>query len=353
MTEKTAFVFDTNFIIQNQRLDEVCDNLRENYTVYVSQVSIEERIAQQCRTLKAQFDEIEQCRQKYTRFVTISFKKPYEEIASRYHNEIQKNYEHYFGQNIIPFVKDGEMLTKIFDRANQKLPPFSATKEASDKGFKDCLLWLSILNYFRDNGENKVIFLTDDKSAFRNHTEFLQNEFHKITGKTIEIHPNAYYRELLSQPEIIEPVAEKVPEELPDLDVIRENIEEAVCGLLGVEWEDYYGNLQWSRTFTSSIPFDKDYVNVIFTGLIDVLNEHLFEKVIPASIVLNYDGRISDCETGIPIKNLEQVLDLYHAVLEKYPLHNEQFFEAVANILNRNYKAPSVSVSTSFEELPF
>ncbi len=48
MPKKKAFVFDTNFIIQNQKLDEVMENLSKEFVVYVTQVSIDERIAQQC-----------------------------------------------------------------------------------------------------------------------------------------------------------------------------------------------------------------------------------------------------------------------------------------------------------------
>lgn len=45
MEEKTAFVFETNFIIQVKNLDEVVENLRDKFSVYVAQVSIDERIA--------------------------------------------------------------------------------------------------------------------------------------------------------------------------------------------------------------------------------------------------------------------------------------------------------------------
>ena len=44
MAEKKAFVFDTNFIIQNQNLDEALDKLKEKFSVYITQVSIDERI---------------------------------------------------------------------------------------------------------------------------------------------------------------------------------------------------------------------------------------------------------------------------------------------------------------------
>ena len=36
MSDKKAFVFDTNFIIQNPKLDEVVEKLKDDYTVYIS-----------------------------------------------------------------------------------------------------------------------------------------------------------------------------------------------------------------------------------------------------------------------------------------------------------------------------
>lgn len=55
------------------------------------------------------------------------------------------------------------MLSAMIDRANHRLPPFSAEKNASDKRFKDCLLWLSLLAYFKEHGEDHVVFVMDDK----------------------------------------------------------------------------------------------------------------------------------------------------------------------------------------------
>ena len=356
MAEKKAFVFDTNFIIQNQNLDEVLDKLKEKFSVYITQVSIDERIAQNCRDLKAQFDEAEKCKVKFIHFATISFKKTYEEESEFYQKGMQTKYENYFGDNIIPFTKDGETLTTIIDRANRRLPPFSAAKDASDKGFKDCLLWLSMLAYFRDNGEDDVIFVTDDKSAFRNNTEYLQKEFHEVTGKTIEIHPNNYYKELLKQPEKPTPESnpEKKPEELPNLDTFREEVEEAIEGLRGVDWENYFGDPQWSQTFTTSVPFNKDYTKTFFAGLRSDIADHIFEKSVPASKLLDFDGRVIDCDTEIPMQNLEKALRIYQAVLSNYSQYSEQFFEAATKILNRNYKAPpALPFDVSDDDLPF
>lgn len=355
MSDKKAFVFDTNFIIQNQKLDETLDKLKEQFSVYITQVSINERIAQNCRDLKAQFDEAEKCKVKFSRFATITFLKSYEEESDFYQKGIQNKYEIYFGDHIIPFIKDGEVLTTIIDRANRRLPPFSAAKDASDKEFKDCLLWLSMLGYFKDNGEDDVIFVTDDKSAFRNNTEYLQKEFHEVTGKKIELHPNAYYKELLKQPENLESVSEKKTEELPNLDSFREDIEEAVEGLRGVDWENYFGDPQWSQTFTTSVLFDKTYVKKFFDELQADISDHIFEKSVPASNIIDFDGRITDGDAEIPMKNLENALRVYQTVLKNYSQYNDQFFEAATKILNRNYKTFPSSSNDFIEEdeLPF
>lgn len=354
MSDKKAFVFDTNFIIQNQKLDETLDKLKEQFSVYTTQVSIDERIAQNCRDLKAQFDEAEKCKVKFSHFATITFLKSYEEESDFYQKGIQKKYEIYFGDHIIPLKKDDKLLSAIIDRCNKKLPPFLAVKDASDKGFKDCLLWLSLLAYFKEKGENEVIFVTDDKSAFRNHAEFLQKEFHEVTGKAIEIHPNAYYKELLKQPEKLEPVSEKKTEKLPNLDNFREDIEEAIEGLRGVEWENIFGDPRWSQTFTTSELFTKEYVKKIFEDLYADISDHIFEKSVPASKIIDFDGRITDGDTEIPMENLENALRVYQVMLKDYSQYNEQFFEAAAKILNRNYKPIlSSSIDSIDDELPF
>ncbi len=356
MADKKAFAFDTNFIIQNQNLDEVLNQLKEDFSVYITQVSIDERIAQNCRKLKADFDEAEDCKIKFGRFATICFKSTYEKECEIYQKGMQTKYKKYFGDHIIPFSRDGETLSAIIDRANKRQPPFSAARDASDKGFKDCLLWLSILSYFKDNGESEVVFVTDDRSAFRNQTEALKKEFHEVTGKTIEIHPNAYYKELLKQPEEPNPVpAEPKPVEIPNLDTFREEVEEAVEAIRGVDYENYYGDSQWSQTFTTSVPFDKEYVKVFFAGLRADIAEHIFERSVPATKILDLDGRVTDGNMEIPMQSLENALKIYESVLKNYSQYSDQFFEAAVKILNRNYKAPPTlpAITDDDEKIPF
>ncbi|MBR6050575.1 MAG: DUF4935 domain-containing protein [Clostridia bacterium] len=277
MSEKKAFVFDTNFIIQYQQLSEVTKNLEKDYNVYVSQVSIDERIAQQCRDLKKEFENVERIKTKCTLFASVKIKKTYEESCDYYKKAIQEKYKSLFHDRIIPFENDGTVFRAVIDRANQKLPPFYDAKDASDKGFKDCLLWLSIIDYFKSNGENEVVFVTDDKSAFRNRSGFLCEEFKDLTKKTIEFKPNSFYREYIASQDISseKTINANIPE---NLDLIREDIDNAIRKLCIVESEDYYGDIQCDHTFKTSVKIDKDYVKTAFEKLRETINQHIFEK---------------------------------------------------------------------------
>lgn len=355
MAKKKAFIFDTNFIIQHPDLDATLDKLKDQYTLYISQVSIDERIAQHCRDLRQVFDEAKKCEVKFIHFATIKYKKTFEEECEYYQSGVQAKYDNYFGDHIIPLAKTGDTLSAVIERADRRNPPFCDAKGASDKGFKDCLLWLSILEYFKKSGEDEIIFVTDDKGAFLNNAEILQDEFAAATGKTIYIHSNTYYKELIKKPAEVVPGEKPGVEELPNLGTLRTEIESAAESLRGIDYENYYGDPMWTSTFSTSILFDKEYVKTFFGGLQEDIQKHIFERSVPATTVLDLDGRIADGEAEIPMQNLENVLRLYQAVIKNYPQYSDQFFEAVAKIFNKNYKDPPAELYTWDEDaqLPF
>ncbi len=347
---KKAFVFDTNFILQNKRLDEVIKNLKENYTVYVTQVSVDERIAQQCRDLKVDFDEIEKFKQKSTHFAEIKYKKTYDEECEFLKKGIQERYKNTFGEYIIPFQKDEETFTEILNRANNKLPPFLNTKDASDKGLKDCLLWLSILKYFKKNGENDVIFVTDDKSAFRNHIDYLSAEFKEVTGKNIEFKPNTFYKELMSTEVGLKEDDEK-EKPLPDVTEFRKKINNVIHKLCRVTIEDDWGEEYWEKTFILHRKVDGDYMRVIFEGLRKDIEDNVFKEYISAASIFNLDDRLASTLYLIEMDSIEAAYRLYEEVKEKYPAFREQFYSTAAEIFNNNYV--NVLEGINDDDLPF
>lgn len=68
----------------------------------------------------------------------------------------------------------------IVNRAFAKLPPFEGKDKKSDKGFKDALLWESILDFASNNSDSKIIYYSKD-NAFG---EFLTKEFSEIQSES-------------------------------------------------------------------------------------------------------------------------------------------------------------------------
>lgn len=341
MSEKKAFVFDTNFIIQVKDLNEVINNLKDEFTVYVTQVSIDERIGQQCRDLRKKYDEIPKIQEEYKGILSIGITNSYEKNLELFRGLIQQNYDKTFGENIIPFHTEKTMFEDVLNRANFKLPPF--IESTSDKGFKDALIWLSMLKYFKSNGEKKVYLVTNDK-GFRDNEKYLCKEFKETTGKDLTIKSNDYYKELLKTESETQPVERQ--DNLPDFTQLRNRIENVMTKICSDEKLDYYGNIDWFQTFFLNKKADNSFVYVFFYRLKNNIMKHIFDVGVPATEIFNHDERVEDGAIPISLNSLESVLKLYEDILNDYPEYKEQFYGAVANILNRNYREPL------FKEIP-
>lgn len=85
----------------------------------------------------------------------------------------------------------------VMERAFSKLPPFGGKEKNSDKGFKDVLIWESILEFTAQHENANIIFYTKDKG----YKDVLVDEFEKL-------YPNASIA-ILSAENEIKPVLEE------------------------------------------------------------------------------------------------------------------------------------------------
>lgn len=336
MSDKKAFIFDTNFIVQNKKLDEVINNLSTDFIVYIPQVVIDERIAQQCRKLKTLFDEVEEVKNKYKNIATVTLNCTYDEKEKNYSITYQKKCDSEFGNHIIPFSKDSEMLSAILNRAYKKTAPFLSDDNASDKGFKDAILWESILAYFKNKGEKDVVFITDDK-GFQKNVEYLCSEFKEKTGKTISIYTNEYYKEFQNK-DLTDESKEKAPKnQTIDLEDIRGRIKTVFNRFC---YKSIYDN-RWGYmdvpTFSISKQVDVEYVSNMLDLMEWEYSEHILETELWASQLMDLDDRFKDGDERIEISAVEDVLRLKKQIQENASDYIQQFYEAVASIINQRY----------------
>lgn len=333
--ERIAFVFDTNFILQNHKLNEVIKQLDEKYVPYVTQVSIEERKAQQCSDKKKAYYNVKDSKKQISSLVILKDEEELNEELEKFRDRVQQTYEKYFEERVIKYDISSEGFDFILRRAFDKTPPF--IEGTSDKGFKDTLLWLSIMEFFKNNGENEVIFLTDDK-GFVKKADVLINEFEEYTRKTIQIKENATFDTLLKNNVPKEPVPKK---EIPNIESIRKQLRDILDSICWTIEYNYYDEEEYYKSFSTSILFDEMYIKSVMENLETVIQDHLFNEKIKVSVFLDRDGRIQD-KRKVDIVLIEKLNKIYKETLEKNPEHIIAMINTITEKLNENYEEPIV-----------
>ena len=349
MEEKKALVFDTNFIKKNNKnFKDVIEKIIDDFSVYITQVSIEERIGQKCREDKQAYEELEKRSKKSVFFASVEFKYSVDDIGVLRRKSMQNSYFRIFKNNIIPLNSSKFLLEDVLKRACDKLPPFSSDSNASDKGFKDYLMWNSIITFFIERGEAEVLFLTDDK-GFLDNKGWLENEFYELTKKKIEIKPNDYYKSLASESDKDLSLETADVLEIANIEELREEIEQTFLSITQTETENEYGFPCVENTYTTHVYLLPEDTKEILDKLPSLVSKHVFEKQLSVYEVFDIEpGNIIGYYT-IDIKNLEKAIRLYNKIKEKYSKYLEQFIVVVTKIINGNYEA----IIEDEDELPF
>lgn len=355
--EKTAIVFDTNFIVEyiNQQ-NIVLETLREkSYELYLPQLVIDERKAQRCNELLDKYNTVKELENWLNRYINVSYMVDADKLESTHKDRMQKNYERKFGKNIIKYSKSEEIFSIILERAFKKIPPFVTDK--SDKGFKDTLMWLSIIDYFRTNGEENIILLTSDNGFIKSKNE-LEQEFKTKTNKILKIEPNSFYNDIIKeeQKESILQNNHNIPEE--ELENLSDEIYDCIFNICNETISDDFQEYFVAR-FTIHMQFTEKDIENIFNRLEDNINMHILERSIDITEVLDKNDYVIRSES-IPLKLVKDLLKLYKKIKQRYPTLIQQFYVTVTKYINMHcYREPrnyddNVNVDmSSDEDVPF
>lgn len=93
-----------------------------------------------------------------------------------------KNYLIQKNVNIIDVCTE-KSFKKILDKALKKNPPFEGVEKKSDKGFKDAVIWHSLIEYSVQYGGNYIFYTNDN--IFLNHKEYLRKDFEENTYRKV------------------------------------------------------------------------------------------------------------------------------------------------------------------------
>ena len=340
---KTAIVFDTNFIIEHLKdLEETLNKIPDEYEVYVTMISIEERISQRYLEQVSIYEKIKKFAQDNARYVSVKLRKTFEDRTETNKTIMLDSYQKVLGDNIIKYNPTENIFMEIIDRVYKKIPPFINVENASDKGFKDTLLWLSLLCFFKETKEYKeVIFISNDK-VFINYSDKLKEEFYNRTGKSIEINDNNYYNVILGESTPLEKIEPPCQRELSSTEKseLRERISLTINNICNDHYHDQWGELITNKTFSLNSKITPQEVQEVLDGLEAVVNLHVFDKQLDASNIFSPIVIVNNY-IAIPIKNVEDLLELFVNIKSKYTEYMPQFLNTVCMMINNNYEEPN------------
>ena len=354
---KKAIVFDTNFVIeQHKSFIDIIKQLREieGVDVFITEISIEERIAQKKLELSGIYEKTQQFKEQYSRYIEIEEKMPFAERLKNEEKKTRSVYEKVFGENIIPFNAGEDVLKTVLKRVNEKIPPFSKASNASDKGFKDTLIWLSIIEYFK-NCEMNVVFITSDK-IFKSCSDELKKEFEDKTKKSIDFCENDYYKTLLGE-DLQEDKQVEIQSEYEitkDIEQLRGEIDNTVSNLCSYILPDGWGGYSKENRFGIQEKLISFSAQLFFEELKSFLQAHKFDLYVSPTDLLGEYVEIREYE-DVSIDFVEEVYRLYQKIRENYREYLPQFFDTFCRIVNKNLivDRPQSNIGIEDNEVPF
>jgi|GEM_PF-2960149 len=182
--------FDTNFMIKYKNdIHGIIKDIRKKYKAIIFNIVIEEIKGQKIRTTEKEYrcilDKINGSKAKNDWLKIIDNTKILKVFA-----EQEKSLDDWMDRT---FNKDKisidmkNFISQLLERSKYKKPPFNDAEDASDKGFKDTLLYLSIIEYINTSSTCEKIFLITCDKGFLNKKNELESEFFKITNKQLNI----------------------------------------------------------------------------------------------------------------------------------------------------------------------
>lgn len=161
----TTFYFNSTFKNIIDKIEEL--DLYEHVKVGVPTVVWEEMIKQKNEAYNSKIQDIQQKTSKF-QFPFHRFIQEKDEVDyNKYLLEQVRQYRENLSKRLVKIVDlnlpSNHRFDSIIKRAFEKRPPFEGTEGNSDKGFKDALLWESILEYKFNNTDVNIILYTNDK----------------------------------------------------------------------------------------------------------------------------------------------------------------------------------------------
>lgn len=346
---KNIIIVDTNFLINN--LGEINNTneelMKKGFDIYIPELVKDEFINIQTRKL----DEIYQKMESFNYFAPF-MKLKYrgkDESKSVIEDEYNKIFDKKFKDRIIKYNHDG-MLERVLERNKEKKPPFYNAENSSDKGFKDTIILLSVIDFISTIDEETTFYFVTSDNGFIKYKAELEKEIFEKTSKKINILEGKEKKKLFKQLNVCE--EEKIEENIfaqeeIDIDSIRAKLNDVMQEFTKSFVYDYYGNEEETTRFDVIRDVTNEETRKFLANIRSVIDKNIFSITIPVENFFDLELVIVG-KYDISIETMNELYELYEKVVNtKY---EEAFVEFITKKINEN----RIKVATTFDDdLPF
>lgn len=336
-------VFDSDFIIANKKkISNILDDFKD-YECYISDVSVKE-VSYINAIEKLDIIENIQSKISYYEKLGIVFNKNNEKMKNQIISMTSSYLENIFKKKIVPY--NSHDLDILMSRAFNKIPPFGK----SDKGFKDSVIILDLINFIKLNDVKQLYLVTNDSDFINNNKieEEIKTEtkcnFKIIDGKNIDKLYN-YFN--IGNSKKIEELSESLGKDI-DIDIrqFRDDLKNICFDMFHYsEYIPYQGEYTYNN-FKVHEGFSKKQILDFLKKLDENINNNIFNSTLTISNFFDDQTRFYD-EIDINIEIFEKLNNIYLKIQD-----NNKYVDSLVNLLqykfNEMYVDPAAEIYDSF-----
>lgn len=362
-----AIFFDTNFFYQNNKpTKSYFSTFREKgFDCFVPRMVVNEVKAQNRRDIAKAINSLTSIASGRLSILYFPLDDFIESLdMESIYSESDSKVEHYFvdlfGDQIIENAPKEEIMDTLFNRDAEKRPPFKA--EASDKGWKDTIIWTSLIRFCKNNKVEEVFFVTKDgfdKQEKSMIDEFVQEvgipiTFLKETPETLQ----AYFKieeennceEQLenNEPELIVDAKSNVMDSKAIERIKRVIRNFTVSEVAYNAFGDY--NLEPNFVFHEYLNDSK--VEIFCDEMLKDKELYIFHDYVDLDKYLK-KAEINGYNTyAISVSAFNDFVSAWNDIKNVYPSYKDQFLKRLIDELNSQYREKKDSEEMS-DDLPF
>lgn len=363
MNNKVIYV-DTNFVIGKQ-LKPAAEIIKEfrmqGFDVFVTKTVIEEVKAYNKRNLTNKINELKGIAKH--KLSTIYF--PLDNVISsididKILTESDRRCDNYFNKifknSIIDDLASKDLLSTLLERDKKKIPPF--VEGDSDKGWKDTIIWMAIIQHALENQYDQFYFITEDQ--FDKNGPKMIDEFKDRTGKKIVFVPHKNIDAMYDTLGIEKKENKSAKDDSPFLQVEVsamtkeeiDNVKEVINDFMTTEVEyNAFGDTARFNVFEFYEKIDENKIEKLLEKLREEASMYAFFDSINLDEFFERTGINAKTIYPLPIESVTKLVECWSSILSKHPNYKKQFLVRMKQDFDTFLKTDYISDHD--DELPF